>query len=348
MKLLPAFIGITGSARVIVATIFLFGAVAPPVSAQFGLPHLPGKKKNPPPANTSTPPAPPSMPNMPGAPGSASAAPQPAASAPGVPMSADNPIMASYMLLQQQGSYHTVLNLASNNPQFAKMQSSGMGITSMEMWVKGDVHKNTIRMKIAATDPLGKGMVDDWEATGVVQGGQGAHIMYSPTATPRINAENDASTAQQLAMMDAMFAQSTLKRAASGPIGWATAGMDMGVDAMEHAAAAKMLKKAKDTMSWQCQSLDPAVVANARATPDLTDLKPLGDDSINGVAVTKYEFYAHSNGKTNGPVRLSVAKDTGLPARLEMSDPGTQNSMTMDYDTTTPVNIEIPDCMTKN
>jgi len=195
---------------------------------------------------------------------------------------------------------------------------------------------------------LGKGMVDDWEASGVVQGGMGAHIMYSPTATPRINAENEASTAQQLAMMDAMFAQSSLKSAAGGPISWAVSGMDMGIDAMQHVAAAKMLKKAKDTMSWQCQPLDPAVVANARTTPDLTDLKPLGDDTINGVAVTKYEFYAHSNGKTNGPIHLSIAKGTGLPARLEMSDPGTQNGMTMDYDTTTPVNIEMPDCMTKN
>jgi len=347
MKPSPVVIGFTRHAAVALAAVaFLCAAVAPPVSAQFGLPHLPGtKKKNAPPPDTSAPPAPPNMPN---APGSASAAPQPAASAPGVPMAADNPIMAAYLLLQQQGAYHTVLNMASNSAQFAKMQSSGMGITSMEMWVKGDVHKNTIRMKIAATDPLGKGMVDDWEATGVVQGGQGAHIMYSPTATPRINAENDASTAQQLAMMDAMFAQSALKNALGGPISWATSGMDAGANAMSHVMAAKMLKKAKETMSWQCQPLDPAVVASARATPDLTDLKPLGDDTINGVAVTKYEFYARTNGKTNGPVRLSVAKGTGLPARLELSDPGTQNSMTIDYDTTTPVNIDLPDCMAKN
>jgi hypothetical protein len=138
-----------------------------------------------------------------------------------------------------------------------------------------------------------------------------------------------------------------LKNAAGGPISWAVSGMDAGLDAMQHVMVAKMLKKSKELMSWQCQALDPAVVPNARATPDLTDLKPLGDDTINGVAVTKYEFYARTNGKTNGPIRLSVAKGTGLPARLEMSD-GAQNSMTMDYDTTTAVNIEVPDCMGKN
>jgi hypothetical protein len=48
-----------------------------------------------------------------------------------------------------------------------------------------------------------------------------------------------------------------------------------------------------------------------------------------------------------GPIRMSVAKSTGLPARLEMTDPHGQGSMTMDYDVTTPVNIEIPDCMAK-
>jgi hypothetical protein len=261
-------------------------------------------------------------------------------------MAADNPIMAAYTLLQQNGSYHSVMTLSSSSPQFGQMQASGMGITSMEMWSKGDVRKNTMRMKIPATDPLGKGMVDDWEASGLVQGGRGAHLMYSPTATPRINKENEASAAQQLAMMDSMFAQSAMKNAMGGPISWAVSGLDAGIDAFTHIETAKMLKKARDMMSWQCQALDPAAVASAKAAPDMTDLKPLGDDTLNGVPVTKYEFYVHTNGKTNGPIRLSVAKATGLPARLEMSDP-TGQSMTLDYDTTPPVNIEMPDCMTK-
>jgi hypothetical protein len=50
-------------------------------------------------------------------------------------------------------------------------------------------------------------------------------------------------------------------------------------------------------MSWQCQVLDPSVVRNAKAAPDLSDLKALGDDTLDGAAVTKYEFYACANGK---------------------------------------------------
>ena len=50
-----------------------------------------------------------------------------------------------------------------------------------------------------------------------------------------------------------------------------------------------------------------------------------------GAAVTSYEFYVHQDGKFQGPVQMHVAKDTGLPLRIGMSDARTGGGMRMDY-----------------
>jgi hypothetical protein len=336
------------SAGALVSILVGLALVAPSAPAQFGLPHMPGKKKTSPPDSSSTPPAPPTMPDMSDSVPSAAAPPSAsAASSPGVPMAADSPVFAAFNLLQQHGSYHVLMMLTASGDQMQKAAASGFQIKGIEQSVNGDVHKSTMRYSMLSTDPLAGGKPDDWEMTGVVQGNKAAHLMYSPTATPRILKEADAKAAQQLAMMDAMFAQSAVKNAMSGPIGWAVNGVDAASDAASHIAVARMLKSTHDLMSWQCQSVDSSLAQAAQNRPPLTDLKMLGDDNLNGIAVTKYEFYVHEQGKVEGPIRMSVAKSTGLPARLEMTDPHGQGSMTMDYDVTTPVNIEIPDCMAK-
>jgi hypothetical protein len=46
-----------------------------------------------------------------------------------------------------------------------------------------------------------------------------------------------------------------------------------------------------------------------------------------------------------GPVRLLVAKDSGLPLRIEMTDPQLQGSMHLDYSFDNIGDIEIPACM---
>jgi hypothetical protein len=67
---------------------------------------------------------------------------------------------------------------------------------------------------------------------------------------------------------------------------------------------------------------------------------------VDGRAASAYEFYAYENPKTQGPVRLLVAKDTGLPLRIDMGEPNTTGGVQMVYSQLdSPVNIEIPACM---
>ncbi len=68
---------------------------------------------------------------------------------------------------------------------------------------------------------------------------------------------------------------------------------------------------------------------------------------MNGTMADGYEFYSYDNEKTQGTVHLFVAKDTGMPLRIEMSDPRSVGAIQMNYsELTSPANIEIPACMT--
>jgi hypothetical protein len=61
-----------------------------------------------------------------------------------------------------------------------------------------------------------------------------------------------------------------------------------------------------------------------------------------------YEFFVNENGKPQGPVRLLVAKDSGLPVRLEVTDPLGHGSVHMNYtDFSETLQIEIPDCLSR-
>ena len=82
-----------------------------------------------------------------------------------------------------------------------------------------------------------------------------------------------------------------------------------------------------------------------QSTTRLTDLHPIGDQKVDGKAADGYEFYAYDE-KTQGTVHLYMAKDTGLPLRIEMGDPNSGGGVQMNYsELSTPVNIEIPACM---
>jgi hypothetical protein len=65
-----------------------------------------------------------------------------------------------------------------------------------------------------------------------------------------------------------------------------------------------------------------------------------------GAGIEATQFCAHDNKKTQGTIHLLVAKDTGLPLRLQMGNPQAGQTMKMDYsELSQPVSIEIPPCM---
>jgi len=95
--------------------------------------------------------------------------------------------------------------------------------------------------------------------------------------------------------------------------------------------AARASKQAHDFFEWSCMDGGPQTSHDQMQPPPMTDLRVVGDSAIEGTAVTGYEFYVQQNGRPQGPVQMFVAKDSGLPMRIGMSDPRGQGGMTMDY-----------------
>jgi len=143
-----------------------------------------------------------------------------------------------------------------------------------------------------------------------------------------------------------MAATTIARAAAEGPMGAIGAGMTAAGVALTHVEVPKMLKKERDMFSWQCRDV-PQGGPGAQSTTQLTDFHPIGDRNVNGARADGYEFYSYDNEKTQGTVHLFVSKDTGMPLRIEMSDPNSGNGIQMNYSQLTgPASIEIPACMT--
>jgi hypothetical protein len=73
--------------------------------------------------------------------------------------------------------------------------------------------------------------------------------------------------------------------------------------------------------SWKCSPAPKNGGPGQASTTQLTDFHAIGDQNVDGRIADGYEFYAYDNEKTQGTVHLFVAKDTGLPLRIEMAIP---------------------------
>ena len=268
----------------------------------------------------------------------------PSSSRPGVPVPLDSPLYASFALLEAHPAYHMVMTLESTDPKFAQMAAQGLGMSPGELTVQGGTRQFVMHMRMPATDV--KGTIDDWEIRSVVRDGRAARLITSP-AVPRYLKLAEDRLAMQLAMLDRQAAMSIAHAAAEGPMGAIGAGMEAAQLAVAHVEAPRLMKKARDMFSWQCQAAPKSSGENSsQPRTQLTDLHPIGDEVVNGQAAAAYEFYAYDNEKTQGTIHLLVAKDTGLPLRLEMGNPQAGQTMKMDYtELTQPVSIEIPPCM---
>jgi hypothetical protein len=268
----------------------------------------------------------------------------PSSSRPGVPVSLDSPLYTSFALLKAHSAYRMVMTMESTDPRVAQMAAQGMGFSPGELTVQGGTRQFVMHMRMPATDV--KGTIDDWEIRSVVRDGRAARLITSP-AVPRYLKEAEEKLAMQLAILDRQAAMSIAHAAAEGPMGAIGAGMEAAQVALAHVEAPRLMKKARDMFSWQCQAAPKSSgEGSSQSTTQLTDLHPIGDQVVNGQTAAAYEFYAYDNEKTQGTVHLMVAKDTGLPLRLEMGNPQAGQTMKMDYsELTQPVSIEIPSCM---
>jgi len=258
----------------------------------------------------------------------------------GVPVPMDSALYTSFMRLKTQPGYHMVMTLQTSDPQMAAMAQSIF--SPQEMLVVGNTRQYTMHYKMPATDV--PGTVDDWEIRAVVQNGRAARLITS-AAVPRLLKESEEKAAHDLAELDRMAATTIARAAAEGPLGAIGAASTAASVAMAHAEVPKMLKKERDMFSWQCRDV-PQGGPGAQSTTQLTDFHPIGDQNVNGAMADGYEFYSYDNQKTQGTVHLFVAKDTGLPLRIELVDPNGAGGIQMNYGPLTgPANIEIPACM---
>jgi hypothetical protein len=258
----------------------------------------------------------------------------------GVPVPMDSALYTSFMRLKTQPGYHMVMTMQTSDPQMAAMAQSIF--SPQEMLVVGNTRQYTMHYKMPATDV--PGTVDDWEIRAVVQNGRAARLITS-AAVPRLLKESEEKAAHDLAELDRLAATTIARAAAEGPMGAIGAGMTAAGVAMAHAEVPKMLEKERDMFSWQCRDV-PQGGPGAQSTTQLTDFHPIGDQNVNGAMADGYEFYSYDNQKTQGTVHLFVAKDTGLPLRIELVDPSGAGGVQMNYGPLTgPANIEIPACM---
>jgi hypothetical protein len=263
------------------------------------------------------------------------------ANAPGVPIPPDSPIFESFRKLGQQSVYHQKMTITATDPRISDVMAQ-MGFAPAETITAGDTKQVSMHLKMPAL-----GQVEDFELRSVSRNGRLAKKWSSP-GSARILKEQDASIATQLAQAEAQYAGSIAKDLATGPFGIASAAVDAAGAAASAAVAARLSKQAHDFFEWTCMDGGPQTSHDRSEPPPLTDLKVVGDSTVEGVAVTGYEFYVHENGKAQGPMQMFVAKDSGLPVRIGMNDPRGQGGMTMDYfGFNQGGDFEIPACLDK-
>ena len=267
-----------------------------------------------------------------------------AAKPPGVPIPPDSPPMKSFQLLEQHPVYHMRMTMTAPTPEMQQMMDQ-MGFAPMETTVNGGTKQVVMRMKIPATDV--PGVVDEWEFRSVSQNGRAARLISSPTAVPRLLKLNDAQIAKALVDIEKAGTQTIAQSLLQGPVGWARAGMMAGETAAFTAMTLNLQKKAHDFYKWQCMSTANREPIDRTAPPPLTDLQVTGDQTLDGVPVTSYQFYVQDKDQFHGPMHMYVAKETSLPMRIEMTDARMRGaSMKMDYyDFDKAGDFEIPACL---
>jgi hypothetical protein len=261
----------------------------------------------------------------------------------GAPVPEDSPLYRAFTKLKSLPAYHITMNMHSNDPSMAQMAAMGMGMGPVEKVVKGDTTLVVMHMKLPATDM--PGTVDDWEIRAVAQNGRAARMFSSP-AIPRLMKLSAAMVAMQLAIIDQQASMAVTHALSQGPMGAMTVGMVTAGTSYMHAEAPRMLKKEEAFFGWKCVDSGGGN-AEKKTQSQLTDLKTVGDETVNGTATTAYEFYANDGKGPQGPIRLYVAKDSGLPLRVHMDDPGGRGSMDMDYSFGPTADIEVPGCLAK-
>jgi hypothetical protein len=95
---------------------------------------------------------------------------------------------------------------------------------------------------------------------------------------------------------------------------------------------------------WTCRNAK-VEGSNKKSSSSLKDVKATGKAMVGAEEARSYRFSVmDENSRKEMPVTLYVSASTGLPLKIEMSQP--QGSMVMEYyDFNAPIAIDLPACM---
>src|SRR5229473_6023991 len=260
----------------------------------------------------------------------------------GVPVPEDSALLKAFKQFENQAAYRMTMTVEPSDPHMALMMARGIGCSPIETISKGGARRVTMHVKIPAMDR--PGTIDDWEIRAVVRNGRSARLITS-SALPRIMKHSGHMLMMERAMLDRQAATVMAHATAEGPIG-VIAAASVSAQMVHGSMMAPRRLSEEKLFSWQCMPQLEGEQNGGKKTNQLTDMRSLGNQAVGGTSATAYEFYVLDGDRFLGPVRLLVAKDSGLPLRIEMTDPQEHCTIHMDYSFDKITDIEIPACMT--
>jgi hypothetical protein len=158
----------------------------------------------------------------------------------------------------------------------------------------------------------------------------------------------DESMRRQLEEQRKRMAKNLLRTALGGTEGLVSAAVAGASEAAFEAAAPKMMAHEKQQASlnrWECRG--GAEKPAAPTHPNFLHAKATGSAKVGAEEAKTYQFsVADESSHQEMPMTLYVSASSGLPLRIEMSQP--EGSMSMEYyDVNAPIDIPVPDCLRK-
>jgi len=160
----------------------------------------------------------------------------------------------------------------------------------------------------------------------------------------------DESMRKQLEEQRKQMAQNLLRTALGGPEGLVSAAVGAASEAAFEAAAPKVMEHEKQQASlnrWECRGGAEKPAAAATTRPNFLHVKAGGTSKVGAEDAKTYQFSVmDESSHKEMPMTLYVSASSGLPLKIEMSQP--EGSMSMEYyDVNAPIDIPVPDCLKK-
>jgi hypothetical protein len=182
---------------------------------------------------------------------------------------------------------------------------------------------------------------------GISNGSNMATYMECPECQKAI----DDSMRQQMHQYVKNMTTSLIRSALGGPESALSGALSNAImnPAAQQAMAKKVVEKGEQEASmnqWTCRG-GMVEKPDKTSPPNLLNAKATGKAKVGAEDANTYQFsIKDEDSKKEMPMTLYVSASSGLPLKVEMSQP--EGNMAMEYyDFNAPIQIDVPDCMKK-